>query len=229
MEAEEKFVVIAGLLCEPVRARMLWNLLDGRAYTAGELALTADVSATSASNHLAKLLEADLVKVEMQGRHRYYSFSNTDVAYAVEALANLADHRAPSRQKTQAVASGLKYCRTCYDHLAGFVAVKIVEAIERKGYLKKQDKVYTVTGKGWQWFSQFGISQNDFTRGRRPLARQCLDWSERRPHLAGQLGAVFLDRMVQKRWFKKVAFSRELVITSKGNQELYELLGVALS
>jgi DNA-binding transcriptional ArsR family regulator len=228
MSVEDKFVVISALLCEPTRARMLWNLLDGRAYTASELSLVADTSPTSASNHLAKLLEADIVKVEIQGRHRYYSLSNSEVAYAVESLANLANNGATKSVQKEPEYNGVKYCRTCYDHLAGFVGVKIVETLETKGYISKSKNIYLVSEKGWKWFAYFAISKENFTNNRRPLTRQCLDWSERRPHLAGQLGAEFLNKMLEIKWFKKVEFSRELVITAKGRQEIYELLGVVL-
>lgn len=228
MEVEETFVVISALICEPARAKMLWNLLDGRAYTASELAIVADVSATSASNHLSKLLEAKIVKVEIQGRHRYFSFSNPEVAYAIEALANLASDKISPRLGKQIVTNGVKYCRTCYDHLAGYVGVSIVEAMESKDYLKKNKKEYLVTEKGWKWFSQFDILQEELKNNRRPLTRQCLDWSERRPHLAGLLGSIFLEKIIQRKWFKQVNFSRELIITAKGRQELYELLGVSL-
>jgi DNA-binding transcriptional ArsR family regulator len=229
MEAEEKFISMAGLICEPTRAKLLWNLLDARAYTASELATTVDISASSASNHLSKLLEADIVKVEMQGRHRYYSFSNSEVAYVVETLANLVSNNRDTKQKIEKPANGIKYCRTCYDHLAGFVGVTIAEAMEKKGYLKKSESIYLVTQKGWNWFAQFDILQKEFSNTRRPITRQCLDWSERRPHLAGLLGARLLDKMVERKWFRKVQFSRELIVTAKGRQEAYELLGVALS
>jgi DNA-binding transcriptional ArsR family regulator len=228
MNVEDKFVSISALMCEPTRAKMLWNLLDGRAYTASELSIVADTSPTSASNHLSKLLEAEIVKVEIQGRHRYYSLSNSEVAYAVEGLANLANNSATKIVKKEPDKNGVKYCRTCYDHLAGFVGVKIVETLETKGYLIKSKNVYLVSEKGWEWFQFFNISKDDFNNNRRPVTRQCLDWSERRPHLAGQLGAEFLNKMLERKWFKKVAFSRELVATSKGRKELYELLGVAL-
>lgn len=228
MEVEDSFILVSALIGEPARAKMLWNLLDGRAYTASELAMVADVSATSASNHLSKLLEAKMVKVEIQGRHRYFSFSNPEVAYVIEALANLAsDKRSPKRSNPIAP-NGVKYCRTCYDHLAGYVGVSIIEAMESKGYVKKWDKEYLVSEKGWKWFSQFDISQEEFKNNRRPLTRQCLDWSERRPHLAGQLGSVFLKKIIQRKWFKQVHFSRALIITAKGRQELYEWLGIAL-
>ncbi len=228
MNVEDKFVSISALMCEPTRARMLWNLLDGRAYTASELSVVADTSPTSASNHLSKLLEAEIVKVEIQGRHRYYSLSNSEVAYAVEGLANLANNSANKIVKKEPDKNGVKYCRTCYDHLAGFVGVKIVETLETKGYLIKSKNVYLVSEKGWNWFHFFNISKEDFNNNRRPITRQCLDWSERRPHLAGQLGADFLNKMGEKKWLKKVEFSRELIVTSKGRQELYELLGIAL-
>jgi DNA-binding transcriptional ArsR family regulator len=228
METEEKFLSITSLICEPARAKMLWNLLDGRAYTASELSMVADISATSASNHLNKLLEADIVKVEAQGRHRYYAFSRPEVAYVVESLAHLANHVQPGKEQKQTVTKGIKFCRTCYDHLAGVVGVAITEALEKKDYIRKNEKDYVITKKGWNWFSQLEISESDFIANRRALTRQCLDWSERRPHLAGQLGAILLQKMLERRWFKKVQFSRELIVTSKGFQTLNDLLNISV-
>lgn len=228
MEVEDKFVRLAGLICEPARARMLWNLLDGRAYTATELAAAADLSATSASNHLSKLIAAELLKVELQGRHRYYSFASPEIAYAIESLANLAGGKSLERNRKADVSGGVRYCRTCYDHLAGFVGVRVAEALEAKDFLSKTETAYRVTGDGWQWFARLGIYENQFTNKRRPLTRQCLDWSERRPHLAGQLGAAFLARMLERKWFVKIRFSRELELAPPGRKELHELLGVAL-
>ncbi len=228
MEVEEKFVLISGLLCEPARAKMLWQLLDAKAFSASELAIAADISPTAASNHLSKLLEADIIKVETQGRHRYYSLSNSEVAYVVEALANLANIRSPETHEPAIAATGIRYCRTCYDHLAGFVSIKIVEAMLRKGYLKKSDTRYMVTDKGWKWLAGFDIFQSDFSNSRRPLTRQCLDWSERRSHLAGQLGAALLNKMFERKWFRRARFSRELMVTSKGRQEILALLGIVL-
>jgi DNA-binding transcriptional ArsR family regulator len=228
MMDEDKFITISTLVCEPTRARMLWNLLDGRAYTAGELAIVANISTTSASNHLAKLLEADLLKVESQGRHRYFSFSRPDVAYVVESLASLANHN-PTKAKNNTIApNGVKYCRSCYDHMAGFVGVQITEALESKGLIEKSGTDYAVTEKGWEWLTLFDISKNEISNKRRPLAKQCLDWSERRPHLAGQVGALILIKMLEKNWFKKVQFSRELVVTSMGRQEIYNLLDIKI-
>jgi len=226
MDAEEKFILVANLICEPARARMLWTLLDGKAYTATELALVADISTTSASNHLSRLLEGDIVKVESQGRHRYFSFSRPEVAYVVESLANLSDHETKREASKNAELKGVKFCRTCYDHLAGFVGVKITEAFEKKRLIRKSETNYIVTNSGWKWLDDLGISQSELQNKRRLIARQCLDWSERRPHLAGQLGAVLLEKMLQENWFRKVKFSRELIITSKGRKEIYNRLSI---
>jgi DNA-binding transcriptional ArsR family regulator len=227
MVVEEKFVELTGLICEPTRAKMLWNLLDGRAYTASELAVVADVSPTAASNHLTKLLEAELVKVKRQGRHRYFSFSKVEVAYAVESLASLASDEDSGIKKIE-THQGIKYCRTCYDHLAGLVGVRVTEALEEKKIISKSDGHYNITKKGWAWLTEFGITNDALENKRRPVTRQCLDWSERRPHLAGQLGAALLEKMFEKKWLRKVKLSRELVVTSKGSSEIYDLLGIVV-
>jgi DNA-binding transcriptional ArsR family regulator len=229
MKVEEKFVSIAALVCEPVRAKMLWNLLDGRAYTASELALASEISASSASNHLSKLLEAEIVKVELQGRHRYYSFSRPEVAYAVEALANLAGKHDQEKVSKVAGKGGVKYCRTCYDHLAGYIGVRIADAFTQKGLITIMESEYLITEKGWEWVADIGIRRDELGNTRRPLTRLCLDWSERKPHLAGQFGATILSKMLDEKWFKKIQFSRELIITAKGYEKLNESLGLELS
>jgi hypothetical protein len=126
------------------------------------------------------------------------------------------------------IPEGVKYCRTCYDHLAGFVGVQITEALEKNKFVKKSGTEYIVTKKGWQWLSGFGIYKDQMINNRRTLTRQCVDWTERRPHLAGQLGAMLLDKMIEKKWFKKVPFSRELLLSSRGRDELNKLLGINL-
>ena len=222
---EDKFVDIAALIGEPVRAKMLWNLLDGNAYTASELAMAADISGTSASNHLAKLLGAELLKVEKQGRHRYFSFSRPEIAYVVESLASLSGHSLKKTEK-ETVLPGIKYCRSCYDHVAGFVGVKIAEALEKKKAVRKSANSYIVTSAGWQFLTELDIDKNKMMVNRRPLARQCLDWSERRPHLAGHLGALLLNRMLERNWLKRIKFSRELIISTKGRSEIKKVFGI---
>jgi DNA-binding transcriptional ArsR family regulator len=204
---------------------MLWNLLDGRAYTASELAMAADISGTAASNHLSKLLEADLLKMERQGRHRYFSFSNPEIAYVVESLASLSGNSSSKGIKETAT-TGIKYCRSCYDHLAGHVGVSITEALEKKKAIRKHVNSYLVTNSGWQLLGDLDIYKNEMMKDRRVLTRQCLDWSERRPHIAGQVGAMLLNTMLERNWLKRIKLSRELIITTKGRSEIQKLFGV---
>jgi DNA-binding transcriptional ArsR family regulator len=226
MEIDANFVAIASIIGEPARASMLWHLLDGRAYTAGELANVADISSTSGSNHLNKLLEAKLLKVEVQGRHRYYSFSRPEVAYAIESLANLTlDNKRIAASPTR---TGVKYCRTCYDHLAGTVGVKITQALVEKKVLKVSSKDYLLTETGWKWLEALGITNDTLTGSKRLFSRQCLDWSERKPHLAGHLGAVLLKKMKELDWFRKVNFTREMIVTPKGQMRIYDLLNIKI-
>jgi|SRR5678816_4922937 DNA-binding transcriptional ArsR family regulator len=224
---ENNFVDIAGLIGEPARARILWNLLEGRAYTATELAMVADISGTSASNHLTKLLRADLLKVEKQGRHRYFSFSNPEIAYVVESLAGLSNHSSKKIERETPL-PGIKYCRSCYDHLAGYVGVKVTEALEKKKVIRRVDNSYLVTSSGWKFLASLDVDKTELMNNRRPLTRQCLDWSERRPHISGQVGALLLKRMLERNWVKRIRFSRELMITPKGRSEIGKLLNIEI-
>ena len=228
MESLEKFVMTSGLIGEPVRAKMLWRLLDGKAYTATDLADFADVSITSASNHLTKLLNARILSVEIVGRYRYYTFARPEIAYAIEAMAQLIEDHIDQSEKVGLQTSGIKYCRTCYDHLAGYVGVKMTQTMVKKSWLIEQEKIYTVTDKGWKSLSQWDIHASQFTASKRPLTRTCLDWSERKFHLAGQLGAVLLDKMIAQHWFRKKIHTRELLVTSKGTKGLHDWLGLSL-
>jgi DNA-binding transcriptional ArsR family regulator len=262
---EQQFSQLASLIGEPARAKMLWNLLDGRAFTATELALMADVSPQSASMHLNKLLQAQLLKVEHQGRHRYYALASREVAYAIEAIASLLpDGQAsgdfpngrPAVDTQDHLRNGdIKYCRTCYDHLAGKIAVAITDKLVANHLLvpeKDQKYVassldhagpkerhiplnravnkpgYILTPAGLTWFTRLGIDIDQLKSQRRTFSRQCLDWSERRPHIAGSLGAALLERMQQEDWVRKVKNSRALLVTAGGEKKLQELLGLNL-
>jgi hypothetical protein len=149
------------------------------------------------------------------------------VAYAIESLAGLVD-KYPNTASEEKLQTGIKYCRSCYDHLAGNVGVQITEAMERKKWIRKFEKDYDISKEGWKWLSAFSIQQDDLKHSRRPLARQCLDWSERKPHLGGQVGALMLADMIDKSWLRKVQFSRELVVTSKGKAGIQKLLGLII-
>jgi DNA-binding transcriptional ArsR family regulator len=230
MDVSDQFKSIAALIGEPARAIMLWNLLDGKAFTATELAITADVSPQSASMHLNKLVQADLLTVESQGRHRYYRFSKPEVAYVIEAMANLLPPEKMKNQNLEKANSdnGIKYCRTCYDHLAGKVGVAITEQLLKQKIIVIQEKQYDVTSKGINWFKGLGISVIELKNERRVFARQCLDWSERRHHLAGVLGAALLDKMLALAWIRKTKDSRVVIVTSKGQQGFYQTLNLVL-
>ena len=176
-------------------------------------------------NHLSKLLLADLLKVESQGRHRYYSFSSADVAYVVESMANFVGGY---KQSVDIPQNGIKFYRSCYDHMAGYVGVKITEAMLSKGVLDEVDSDFRVTSKGRDWVATLDISVSEISNARRPTAKRCLDWSERKPHIAGQFGAVLLRKFLEKRWVQKVNFSRELILTGEGKRQLDDLFGLRL-
>ena len=227
MEIQDDFKHIAALIGEPARALILWNLLDGRAMTATELAILAEVSAQSASMHLAKLLQAELLAQEKQGRHRYYRLARPEVAYVIESMASLLPGK-KTIPKTTVQNSGIRYCRTCYDHLAGKVGVELTDKLVRSGYIKPADGIYSVTGKGEQWFSDLDIPVAELRIQKRAFARQCLDWSERRNHLAGSLGAALLNSMLSRDWLRRKKGSREIIVTSKGSGRIYELLKLSV-
>jgi DNA-binding transcriptional ArsR family regulator len=228
MEYNNEFSTIASLIGEPARATMLWNLLDGRAYTAGELALSAGLSAQSASNHLNKLIEAELLKMEKQGKHRYYRFAKPEVAYAMEAIANLLPAKSKAMPHKHFANGDIQYARTCYDHLAGKVAVTLTQSLVQQKIIKLKDEAYIVTPAGAEWFANLGIDLEAVQQQKRAFARPCLDWTERKYHLAGALGAALLDQLLAKNWLRRKPNERTLVLTGKGEKGLYEL-GIRMS
>lgn len=222
---DDRFRSIALLIGDKARASMLWQLIDGKALTASELALSAGVSPQSASMHLNKLLSAGLLAMERQGRHRYYRLSGPETAYAVEAIANLV----PADKRVHAATAGevdeLRFCRSCYDHLAGRVAVGLADHLVQRNIIARDGPQFEITRKGTRWFEELGIDVTEVKNSRRFFARACLDWSERRHHLAGALGAALLDSMLASDWVRRRKHSRSLLLTSKGRRRMYDLLG----
>ena len=230
MNVNLEFASLTSLIGEPVRATILWNLLDGRAFTATELAMRANVSPQSASMHLNKLVRAKLLAVESQGRYRYYRLSNAEVAFAIEALANLIpskDEKPPAQSKPRPL-NDARYCRTCYDHLAGTVGVAITEKLIKQKLITADEKEYEVTKKGIKFFGDFGVDVGEIRQRRRFFAKPCLDWSERRHHLSGTLGAEFLSRLIELDWLRKIPDSRAVSITSSGRKGFSEILNLEL-
>lgn len=223
MESAMHIAKVAALLGDPARAVMLWSLIDGRARPAGELAFAANVSAQSASGHLAKLVDAHLLCVETQGRHRYYRLADHAVALALESLAAIdPPPRARVLPQSKSTPPAMRFARTCYDHLAGELAVRLLLQIEKKGLLMRNEKNFELSSKGEKAFAQLGLDLAGVRRSKRQFACGCLDWSERQFHLGGALGAALLDAMLQRAWLLRVQKTRVLQLTQKGRDGLRE-------
>lgn len=218
----------AALIGDPTRAAMLQALLDGRAQPASALAWAAGVTAQAASNHLARLVDGGLLKVEREGRHRYYRLASAEVAHALEALSVLA---APVRSleiPRSLKARALRDARCCYGHLAGRLGVRVCEALAARDLIRPAgDKLYEVTAQGRRWFEDLGVAV-DALRSPRGVARQCLDWTERRHHLAGPLGVKLLEAMTARGWLSLEPKGRAVRITAEGATALRDRLGVSL-
>jgi DNA-binding transcriptional ArsR family regulator len=225
---ETQFKTVATLIGDPVRATIMWALLDGRAFTATELAITARTSPQNISMHLAKLVQAGLISVEKQGRHRYYRFSRKEIAYCIEAMANLIPFDRREKNTTPGNSSPVQYCRTCYDHLAGKVGVMITDSLLAQKIITLKDDLFKVSPKGRNWFTQLGIDMDELEQRRRFLIKPCLDWSERRHHMAGALPAMLLDNMLSAGWLRKITHSRAVTITGNGHREFYRYFGIGV-
>ena len=204
----------ATLFADPTRAAVIAALLDGRALTAGELARTAEVSAATASSHLHRLLDAGYVAVSAQGRHRYYALSDERVGRAFESLAALAPTRPIRSLRQSKGAERLRYARTCYDHLAGASAVALADSLVDNGDLRSAGDAFELTDAGVRRLTEFGLDVATLARARRSFAHPCLDWSERRHHIGGALGAALLDRMLDLGWLTRDPQTRAVRLQS---------------
>ncbi|MEV4167309.1 ArsR/SmtB family transcription factor [Nonomuraea dietziae] len=213
----------AALLADPTRAAFCLALLDGRAWTAGELARTAGVAASTASEHLSKMVEGGLLAEERQGRHRYVRLRDAATAQLVEDLAARVSPSAATHTTLRAAsaASALARARTCYDHLAGRLGVSVTDALLSHGLL---DPGFSLSASGAAWFDKLGIA---LTASRtRPMARPCLDWTERRPHLAGTAGAALCRHALEAGWVTRIGGQRALKVTDSGLSSLALLLDI---
>ncbi len=226
MNAKYSLAATAALIADPSRAAMLAQLLDGRALPSGELARIGGVSAQSASMHLAQLVNGGFLAVKQQGRHRYYSIASEQVAHAIEALGviSTSNNYRPSRSDEV-----FRYARTCYDHLAGEIAVQLMDLFERDGVLvASSERDYEVTRRGEHFLSKWDINIASLRESRRCFARRCLDWTERRDHLAGALGAAVCDRFLAAGWITRDKRSRAVHVSLAGRRELSRVLGRAV-
>ncbi|MGE6256359.1 ArsR/SmtB family transcription factor [Heyndrickxia sporothermodurans] len=223
MGSRPDFSYVAKLMGDPSRAAMLDALLGLDGLPASELARKAKISLQTASGHLAKLVEGNLVRVEKHGRHRYFRLASTEVAQALETLTVIAPPAKISSLKDSSRSNRIRLARTCYDHLAGKLGVSLTDAFIEKGYLIEQKNDFFVSDKGERFFGDFGIDLEELRKKRRHFARKCLDWSERRYHLAGSLGNAVLLRLLELGWIEKLP-DRAVGLTKKGQSGLNELL-----
>jgi DNA-binding transcriptional ArsR family regulator len=219
---------IAALLGDPARANILCALQDGRAQTATELAYVAGVSPQTTSGHLAKLTEARLLTLQKQGRHRYYALASPLVGRMLEAVMAVAAVGPPRHRSPSKLDDALRRARTCYDHLAGRLGVALADALVAQSSIVLGEDGGQVTRKGRKVLTGFGLDLNDTGRQRRTFCRPCLDWSERRPHLAGALGAALTSRCFELGWLGQLRDSRAVSITKIGQSGFAETFGLTL-
>jgi DNA-binding transcriptional ArsR family regulator len=209
---------IAALIGDPARANMLTALMGGRALTAGELAAEAGITAQTASSHLARLVDGGLIRQRKQGRHRYHELASSDVAALLEALMGLAAGAGHLRRRPGPRDPEMRRARVCYDHLAGEMGTQMFESMIAGGLLERQGDAILLTGDGDAFVRGF-IGDDPVPTSRAPLCRECLDWSERRSHLAGRLGRAMLSRMVSLGWARRAADSRVIRFTPDGERQ----------
>ncbi|MBZ9909919.1 winged helix-turn-helix domain-containing protein [Mesorhizobium sp. BR115XR7A] len=207
---------IASLVGDPARANMLNALMGGTALTASELALEAGVSLPTASSHLSKLMEGGLLTLASQGRHRYYGLAGPQVAGMIEAITGVAEAVGPKRVRPGPRDGAMRVARVCYDHLAGEQAVAMLDRLVEKNILVRNDKEIRLGPSAASHFAAIGIDV--YTEPRRPVCRACLDWSVRRSHLAGTLGAAILDKILAEKWARREKDSRAVIFSPPGKQ-----------
>lgn len=224
------FAEVATLAGDPARAGMLNALMDGRALTASELARIAGIAPQTASGHLSRLTTAGLLAVQQQGRHRYHRLASPAVARMLESIMQVAAESEPQTSKTLVAGprdAAMRAARTCYDHIAGHLGVALADAMVARGQIELANDAGIVTERGMALFEKLGIDLNaGGKRKSRLLCRPCLDWSERRPHLAGVVGAALCTHCLEANWIKRVSGTRALTITPKGQRQFREIFGI---
>ena len=219
---------IAALVGDPARANMLLALMDGRALTASELAYAARVAPPTASGHLGKLVGARLLALEKQGRHRYFRLASPAVADLLEGLMAVAVDGAPRYRPSSCGDEALRLARTCYDHLAGRLGVALADTLLSRGHIVLDEDAGQITADGGRFFDEFGLDLACAENRRRRFCRPCLDWSERRRHLGGAVGAALAGRCFELGWIERVKGSRAVTITAAGRNGLLASFAIAI-
>ncbi len=228
MSTHAAFAEVATLAGDPGRAGMLHALMDGRALTATELARVAGITPQTASGHLARLTVGGLVTVEKQGRHRYHRLASPAVARMLESIMQVAADSAPPRKAFVGPRDlALRAGRTCYDHLAGHLGVALADAMIAKGHIELTADAGIVTDTGAALFDRLGIALDATGKRKgRMLCRPCLDWSERRPHLAGHVGSALCTHCLSQGWIRQVDGTRAVAVTVKGQRNFRDIFGI---
>ncbi|WP_417822846.1 helix-turn-helix domain-containing protein [Thalassospira lucentensis] len=216
---------VAALLGDPARANMLTALMGGKALTATELAQEAGVTPQTASSHLAKLEAGQIVIPRKQGRHRYFTLSGPDIVEALEVMMGIANRVGHNRVRTGPKDPELRRARVCYDHLAGDMGVALFDGLSKRKLIKIDLNGVALTDAGVDFANGFGIDLAALRQNRRPLCRECLDWSARQSHLAGSFGAALLDRFYDLGWARRMTESRIVQFSPKGEKAFRELVG----
>ncbi len=216
---------IAALIGEPARANMLTALMSGKALTVSELAKEADVTIQTASSHLSKLDQSGLLHPRKQGRHKYFALANDEVAHVLEGLMGLAARAGHLRRRTGPKDTELRQARICYNHLAGDMGTRMFDSLIARGQLRLDGEALALTAAGAAFVTDFGIDLDTLRKGRSALCRECLDWSERRSHLAGSLGRAFLSRFEALSWAKRDQKTRVISFSRTGTKEFERLFG----
>ncbi|HEX2592991.1 MAG TPA: winged helix-turn-helix domain-containing protein [Rhizomicrobium sp.] len=217
---------VAALVGDPARANMLSALAGGKALTASELAQEAGITAPTASSHLAKLEGGGLVTAVKQGRHRYFRLADADVAEMLEKIMGVASRTGTTRVRPGPSEPAMREARVCYDHLAGEMGVRLYDSLIQKGALTLGADGLALTPRGERFARDFGIDLDVCRTARRPLCRGCLDWSMRREHLAGSLGAAMLSRVLALKWARRDKNSRALLFTPEGKRKFHSVFAV---
>jgi DNA-binding transcriptional ArsR family regulator len=220
---------VAALVGDSARATMMWALLDGRALTASELAAAARITPQTASTHLAKLTAAGLLSVAHRGRHRYFRFASPRVTDMIDGIVAVALEKRPRYLALSRQARALNAARICYDHLAGRLSVDLTDSFVARDYVVLDDDVGEITSAGTRFLGEFGIELRTLRSTRRRLCRLCLDWTERRPHLAGAVGAAITKRYFDLGWLERTEGSHAVVVTPSGRRGFRETFGVDVS
>ena len=217
---------IATLVGDPARATMVSALLDGRALTASELAFAARITPQTASSHLAKLTEAGLLSAIRYGRHRYFRLASPAVVKMIEGIVAVALEKRPRFRPISRQARALNAARICYNHLAGRLSVDLTDYFVAREYVVLDDEIAEITTAGRRFFTEFGINLSKQRSTGRHLCRLCLDWTERRPHIAGALGAAMTNRYFDLGWLERMKRGHAVIVTSLGRQNFREIFGI---